>query len=67
LLLSSKPHWRRSKPGPVNWWRHKFNDRVASTRGELQHDIVLDGAKANEIVFRAEQANRHPSQRSHFS
>src|SRR5262249_53494163 len=38
----------------------EFNDRVASTRSELQHDIVLAGAKANEIVLRAEQANRHP-------
>lgn len=36
------------------------NDRVASIRSELQKDIVLAGAKANEIVFRAEQANRHP-------
>ncbi len=38
----------------------EFNDRVASIRGELQRDIALAGAKANEIVFRAEQANRHP-------
>ncbi len=36
------------------------NDRVASIRSELQRDIVLAGAKANEIVYRAEQANRHP-------
>jgi len=38
----------------------EFNDRVASIRSELQKDIVLAGAKANEIVYRAEQANRHP-------
>ena len=38
----------------------EFNDRVASIRSELQKDIVLAGAKANEIVLRAEQANRHP-------
>jgi hypothetical protein len=38
----------------------EFNDRVASIRSELQQDIVLAGAKANEIVFRAEQANRQP-------
>jgi hypothetical protein len=38
----------------------EFNDRVASIRGELQQDIVLAGAKANEIVYQAEQANRHP-------
>ena len=36
------------------------NDRVASIRSELQKDIVLAGAKANELVYRAEQANRHP-------
>jgi hypothetical protein len=38
----------------------EFNDRVASIRAELQQDIVLAGAKANEIVFRAEQAHRQP-------
>jgi hypothetical protein len=38
----------------------EFNDRVASFRRELQQDIVLAGAKANEIVYRAEQANRLP-------
>ena len=37
-----------------------LNDRVASIRAELQQDIVLAGAKANEIVYRAEQANRQP-------
>jgi hypothetical protein len=38
----------------------EFNDRVASIRGELQRDIALAGARANKIVYRAEQANRHP-------
>src|SRR5690349_17785305 len=38
----------------------EFNDRVASIRTELQRDIALAGARANEIVFRAEQANRYP-------
>jgi hypothetical protein len=38
----------------------EFNDRVAALRGELQRDITLAGAKANEIVFRVEQASRHP-------
>jgi hypothetical protein len=38
----------------------ELNDRVASIRAELQQDIVLAGAKANEIVYRAEQANRQP-------
>ena len=38
----------------------EFNDRVASIRTELQRDIAIAGARANEIVFRAEQANRHP-------
>jgi hypothetical protein len=38
----------------------EFNDRVASIRTELQRDIALAGGRANEIVFRAEQANRHP-------
>ena len=38
----------------------EFNDRVASVRTELQRDIAFAGARANEIVFRAEQASRHP-------
>jgi hypothetical protein len=38
----------------------EFNDRVGAIRGELQRDIALAGARANEIVYRAEQANRHP-------
>lgn len=38
----------------------EFNERVAALRSELQTDIVLAGAKANEIVYRAEQANRQP-------
>ncbi len=38
----------------------EFNDRVGSIRSELQRDIALAGTRANEIVYRAEQANRHP-------
>jgi hypothetical protein len=38
----------------------EFNDRAAMLRSELQRDIVLAGAKATEIVFRLEQANRRP-------
>jgi len=38
----------------------EFNERAAALRSELQTDIVLAGAKANEIVYRAEQANRQP-------
>lgn len=37
----------------------EFNDRVAALRGELQRDITLAGAKATELVFRVEQANRY--------
>lgn len=38
----------------------EFNDRVSALRNELQKDITLAGAKANEFVFRVEQANRQP-------
>lgn len=38
----------------------EFTDRAAALRSELQRDITLAGAKATEIVFRVEQANRHP-------
>jgi hypothetical protein len=38
----------------------EFNDRAAALRSELQRDITLAGAKASEIVFRVEQANRQP-------
>jgi hypothetical protein len=38
----------------------EFNERAAALRIELQRDITLAGAKATEIVFRVEQANRHP-------
>jgi hypothetical protein len=38
----------------------EFNDRITAIRGALQQDITLAGAKASEIVFRVEQANRHP-------
>lgn len=37
-----------------------FNDRLASMRKALEDDIAVAGARANEFVFRAEQANRHP-------
>jgi CHASE3 domain sensor protein len=37
----------------------EFNDRVVALRNELQKDVALAGAKANEAVFRVEQANRH--------
>lgn len=38
----------------------EFNDRVAAIRGELQDDITGAGARAAEIVYRVEQANRRP-------
>jgi CHASE3 domain sensor protein len=38
----------------------EFNHRAAALRSELQRDITLAGAKASEIVFRVEQANRQP-------
>lgn len=38
----------------------EFNERAAALRSELQRDITLAGAKASEIVFRVEQANRQP-------
>lgn len=38
----------------------EFKERVAALRSELQRDITLAGAKANEFVYRAEQANRQP-------
>jgi len=38
----------------------EFNDRAAVLRSELQRDITFAGAKATEIVFRLEQANRRP-------
>lgn len=38
----------------------EFNDRVGAIRSGLQRDIALASARANEIVYRAEQANRHP-------
>lgn len=38
----------------------EFNDRLASIRNELQNDITLAGAKATEIVYRVERANRQP-------
>ena len=38
----------------------EFNDHLAAVRNSLQTDITLAGAKANEIVFRVEQAYRYP-------
>ena len=38
----------------------EFQERVAALRSELQKDITLAGARANELVFRVEQANRYP-------
>ncbi len=38
----------------------EFNERAAALRSELQRDVTLAGAKASEIVFRVEQANRQP-------
>ena len=38
----------------------EFNDHLAAVRNSLQTDITLAGAKANEIVYRIEQANGYP-------
>lgn len=38
----------------------EFEEHVATVRRSLQTDITLAGAKANEIVFRMEQAYRYP-------
>lgn len=38
----------------------EFNDHLAAVRNSLQTDITLAGAKANEIVYRIERANRYP-------
>jgi hypothetical protein len=38
----------------------EFNDHLAAVRNSLQSDITMAGAKANEIVFRIEQAYRYP-------
>jgi CHASE3 domain sensor protein len=38
----------------------EFNDHLAAVRNSLQMDITLAGAKANEIVYRIEQANGYP-------
>lgn len=38
----------------------EFNEHLAVVRASLQNDITLAGGKANEIIFRIEQANRYP-------
>jgi hypothetical protein len=38
----------------------EFNDHLAAVRKSLQDDITLAGGKANEIIYRIEQANRYP-------
>ena len=38
----------------------EFNDHLSAVRNSLQTDITLAGAKANEIIFRIEQAYRYP-------
>jgi hypothetical protein len=38
----------------------EFNDHLAAVRNSLQTDITMAGAKANEIVYRIEQAYRYP-------
>jgi CHASE3 domain sensor protein len=38
----------------------EFNDYLSAVRNSLQTDITLAGAKANEIIYRIEQANGYP-------
>lgn len=38
----------------------EFNDHLGVVRESLQKDITLAGGKANEIIYRIEQANRYP-------
>jgi CHASE3 domain sensor protein len=38
----------------------EFNDHLSAVRNSLQTDLTLAGAKANEIVYRIEQANGYP-------
>jgi hypothetical protein len=38
----------------------EFNDHLLAVRNSLQTDITLAGAKANEIVYRIDQANGYP-------
>jgi hypothetical protein len=38
----------------------EFNDHLSAVRNSLQTDITLAGAKANEIIYRVEQANGYP-------
>ncbi len=37
-----------------------FNEHLDAVRKSLQNDITLAGGKANEIVYRIEEANRYP-------
>jgi hypothetical protein len=38
----------------------EFNEHLDAVRKSLQIDITLAGGKANEIIYRIEQANRYP-------
>jgi hypothetical protein len=38
----------------------EFNEHLDAVRKSLQSDITLAGGKANEIIYRIEQANRYP-------
>jgi hypothetical protein len=38
----------------------EFHDHLAAVRSSLETDIALAGNRANEIVYRVEQANRYP-------
>jgi len=38
----------------------EFNDHLAAVRKSLQDDIAIAGARANEIVYRIEQAHSYP-------
>lgn len=38
----------------------EFNDHLLALRKSLQDDITVAGGKANEIIYRIEQANGYP-------
>lgn len=38
----------------------EFNAHLGAVRESLQNDITIAGGKANEILYRIEQANRYP-------
>ena len=38
----------------------EFNAHLGAVRESLQNDITVAGGKANEILYRIEQANRYP-------